>query len=90
MQINIHCYAYNLFGKVTAGTRAYSYTYGGSYNADPVPSKLTRPNGSFTDYTYDDLYRLTSIYSEKGGSGAKVIYYQGVFKYNDAHMREIL
>ena len=54
-------YGYDSHDRITTiqtETGAYSYSYSG---ASRVPHKLSRPNGSYTDYQYDNLMRLQSL-----------------------------
>jgi len=44
---------------ITTGTNTFTYDYSG---VNPLIQKLTRPNGSYTDYEYNDpLKRLTAL-----------------------------
>jgi RHS repeat-associated protein len=58
-----------------AGNFAYSYT-----GASPLVTRLTRPNGSYTDYQYDSLNRLVSV-ANKISSGETISQYG--YTYND-------
>ncbi|MCX5846567.1 MAG: hypothetical protein NTW12_09485 [Deltaproteobacteria bacterium] len=58
-----------------AGNFTYSYT-----GASPLVTRLTRPNGSYTDYQYDSLNRLVSVANKK--SSGEIISQYG-YTYND-------
>jgi len=87
VQVNdgeIAAYAYDVLGRlstVTVGARVFTYTYTG---ANTVPDHLTRPNGSVTYYTYDNLYRLMSI-ANQTSMGATIN--GNAYIYNKASMR---
>jgi RHS repeat-associated protein len=63
---------------IQVGSTTYTYNYSG---VTPLINKLTRPNGSITDYLYvDPLKRLTSI--DNRDSSAQTIN-KNVFTYNN-------
>jgi RHS repeat-associated protein len=63
---------------IQVGTNTYTYKYTG---VNPLVQKLTRPNGSVTDYIYGDpLKRLTSI--DNNDSTAQTID-KHIFTYNN-------
>ncbi|RPI21708.1 MAG: RHS repeat protein, partial [Acidobacteria bacterium] len=62
-----------------AGTFSYAYL-----GASSLVQKLTRPNGSYTDYQYDSLYRLTGV-ANKTSAGA--IINQFLYTYDEQDLR---
>ncbi len=62
-------YAHDTIGRlqnITSGTNTYTYGY---TDLNPLIHSLTRPNGSFTEYEYNDpLKRLTAIINKKSTS----------------------
>ena len=76
-------YVYDMLGRlstVTTATRTFFYSYSGM---NPLPASLSRPNGSVTHYTYDNIYRLSSISNQ---NSAGQVLTSNAFKYNNAHM----
>ena len=56
-------YGYDNLSRLThinPGSRTFSYTYTAN-SPSPLPVSLTRPNGSFTTYQFDNLNRLLEI-----------------------------
>ena len=77
-------YTYDAFDRITqlqniAGT--FTFSYGG---ASPLVQRLTRPNGTYTDYQYDTLLRLTGVTNR---SSAGTIINQYLYSYNDQDLR---
>jgi len=73
-------YTYDAFERLTAisgGAGNFTYAYTG---ASPLVTRLTRPNGSYTDYQYDALNRLVSVTNRK--SSGEIINQFG-YTYND-------
>jgi len=67
--------------EVTSGAGTFSFSYTG---ASPLMQKLTRPNGSFTEYQYDNLSRLTGL-TNKTSAGTIINEY--LYSYNDQDQR---
>jgi RHS repeat-associated protein len=77
-------YTYDPFDRITTVSSpagAYTYTYSA---ASPLPQKLTRPNGSYTEYQYDTLKRLTSV-ANKTAAGVVISTYD--YTYNGQDLR---
>jgi RHS repeat-associated protein len=74
-------YTYDSLGRlktIQVGTEAYTYTYTGS---SPLIQTLTRPNGSITEYIYNDpLKRLTEIINK---NSSQQIINKHAFTYNN-------
>ncbi len=74
-------YNYDTIGRLTniqSGANTYTYGYAG---VNPLIQSLTRPNGSFTEYLYNDpLKRLTEITNK---TSAQAIINKHVFAYNN-------
>ena len=83
-------YTYDAFDRVTevsgsaAGT--FTYTYSG---ASPLVQRLTRPNGSYTDYTYDSVKRLIGV-ANKTSTGAIINQYQYTYNGHDLRAAETI
>jgi len=77
-------YFYDSLDRLAAiqrGADSYSYTYTG---VSRLPRKLTRPNGSYTEYQYDSLSRLQSI-ANMTSSGGVISRYD--YTYNSQNQR---
>jgi RHS repeat-associated protein len=78
-------YGYDVLNRLTTiqlgSDLPFIYNYSG---ASPLPLKLTRPDGSFTSYTYDNLKRLASVTNRKA-SGTLIRKY--AYTYNDQDQR---
>ncbi|NVN92198.1 MAG: hypothetical protein HXX11_16570 [Desulfuromonadales bacterium] len=80
-------YSHDNLDRLTAiqtETGAYSYTYAG---ASRLPRKLTRPNGSYTEYQYDSLGQLLSL-ANKNSSGAVISSYDYTYNSQDQRAKE--
>jgi RHS repeat-associated protein len=62
----------------------YSYTYTGTSR---LPDKLTRPNGSYTEYQYDNMKRLLSL-ANKNSGGAVISRYDYTYNSQDKRATE--
>ncbi|MFO0753329.1 MAG: cysteine peptidase family C39 domain-containing protein [Thermodesulfovibrionales bacterium] len=79
-------YAYDTIGRlqtVTVGTSTHTYGY---TDVNPLIQSLTRPNGSVTQYLYDDpLKRLTDVIN-KTSTGQVINSYR--YTYDDLDLRD--
>lgn len=78
-------YSYDSLDRLTGiqidGANTYTYSYSG---AGPLIRKLSRPNGSFTEYDYDALTRLTKL-TNKTSSNTLINQYE--YAYNSQDLR---
>lgn len=70
---------------VKPGTRTFTYVYP-STGSSPLPDSLTRPDGSFTLYHYDDnLKRLWELINK---NSSQVLINSDAFTYNAQDLRD--
>jgi RHS repeat-associated protein len=75
---------YDAFERLTqigSGAGAFTYAYAG---ASPLAQRLTRPNGSYTEYQYDSMNRLTRL-TNKRNTGEIINQYE--YTYNDQDLK---
>ena len=82
-------YGYDALDRLTSiqgSAGLFSYTYSG---AGPQVRKLTRPNGSYTDYEYDTLNRLILVVHRKS-SGEVISQYGYAYNAQDRRAGETI
>jgi len=79
-------YDYDTFGRLETITDRLSEVSTYAYNDDSTIESLTLPNGTVTDYTYDDLQRLVTI-ATSGLSAGDVIA-KFTYHYNNLGLRD--
>jgi RHS repeat-associated protein len=77
-------YAYDAFDRLTslqsaAGTFSFTYT-----EASTLVQRMTRPNGSYTEYQYDGMKRLTGLTNR---TAADTVINQYLYTYNSKDLR---
>jgi len=80
-------YTYDTLDRITAiqgSAGIFSYTYSG---ASPLIQRLTRPNGSYTDYQYDAMNRLILVANRKS-SGETISQYGYAYNAQDRRASE--